>query len=152
MTLFYDYNMLFIYRIYDIETFAIFFSKSLKQALKDIISKESDFIWSSCNIHFVSLHHKYHHHHHHHHHFPLLYCNNELKALTSPPPSPWATHRNLIIIQAKGGGGIEPCLTGFGKVETEVSRLSSRIKVLLPLNMEVFRVNSALSPTNRCEE
>ena len=44
MTLFYDYNMWFIYRIYDIETFAIFFSKSVKQALKDIISKESDFI------------------------------------------------------------------------------------------------------------
>ena len=31
MTLFYDYNMLFISRIYDTETFVIFFSKSSKQ-------------------------------------------------------------------------------------------------------------------------
>ena len=31
MTFFYDYNMLFIEKIYDTETFVIFFSKSSKQ-------------------------------------------------------------------------------------------------------------------------
>ena len=31
MTLFYDYNMLFIEKIYDTETFAIFVSNSSKQ-------------------------------------------------------------------------------------------------------------------------
>ena len=55
MTLFYDYNMLFIEKIYDTETFVIFFSKSSKQVHKVIISK--DLIWSSYSIHFVSLHH-----------------------------------------------------------------------------------------------
>ena len=56
ITLFYDYNMLFIEKIYDTETFVIFFSKSSKQVHKVVISK--DFIWSSYNIHCVSLHHK----------------------------------------------------------------------------------------------
>ena len=42
-------------RIYDTETFVIFFSKSSKQVHKVIISK--DLIWSSYSIHFVSLHH-----------------------------------------------------------------------------------------------
>ena len=91
MTLFYDYNMLLIEKIYDTETFVIFFSKSSKQVHKVIISK--DFIWSSYNIHFESLHHKYHqhhhyhhhyHYHHHHHHLSIILCNNQLKVSTSP--------------------------------------------------------------------
>ena len=63
-------------RIYDI--FVIFFSQISKQVHKVIISK--DFIWSSYNIHFVSLHHKY----HHHHHLSIILCNNQLKVSTSP--------------------------------------------------------------------
>ena len=39
MTLFYDYNMLLIERIYDTATFVISFSKSSKQVHKVIISK-----------------------------------------------------------------------------------------------------------------
>lgn len=64
-------------RIYDI--FVIFFSQSSKQVHKVIIGKEV--IWSSYNIHFVSLHHKY---HHHHHHLSIILCNNQLKVSTSP--------------------------------------------------------------------
>ena len=41
MTLFYDYNMLFIEKIYDTETFVIFFSKSSKQVHKVMTSKYS---------------------------------------------------------------------------------------------------------------
>ena len=63
-------------RIYDI--FVIFFSQISKQVHKVIISK--DFIWSSYNIHFVSLHHKY----HHHHHLSIILCNIKLKVSTSP--------------------------------------------------------------------
>ena len=40
MTLFYDYNMLLIEKIYDTETFVIFFSKSSKQVHKVMISKD----------------------------------------------------------------------------------------------------------------
>ena len=76
-------------RIYDI--FVIFFSQISKQVHKVIISK--DFIWSSYNIHFESLHHKYHQHHHYHHHYhyhhrhhhlSIILCNNQLKVSTSP--------------------------------------------------------------------
>ena len=52
MTLRYDYNMLFIERIYDTETFVISFSKSSNQVHKVIISK--NFIWSSFKIQFVN--------------------------------------------------------------------------------------------------
>ena len=52
MTLRYDYNMLFIERIYDTETFVISFSKSSNQVHKVIISK--NLIWSSFKIQFVN--------------------------------------------------------------------------------------------------
>ena len=39
MTLLYDYNLLFTERIYDTETFAIFFCKSSKQVHKVIINR-----------------------------------------------------------------------------------------------------------------
>ena len=51
MTLFYDYNMLLIERIYDTATFVISFSKSSKQVHKVIISK--GFVWALYRIHFV---------------------------------------------------------------------------------------------------
>ena len=117
-------------RIYDTETFVIFFSKSSKQVHKVIISK--DLIWSSYSIHFVSLHHytKYHHHHHH----LLIIMQQSIWKLQHPLPSPRATHRLLIIIQGKGEGGrrgeIEPCLTGIGEFEPEVSRLSTTMQLL----------------------
>ena len=55
------------------------FLKVQSKLHKVIISK--CFIWSSYNIHFVSLHHKY---HHHHHHLSIILCNIKLKVSTSP--------------------------------------------------------------------
>ena len=90
MTLFYDYSMLFIEKIYDTETFVIFFSNSSKQGQKVIISK--DLIWSSYIIHSVGLHHYKDHHHHHHHHYHLsIIMQQSIWKLQYPLPSPQAT-------------------------------------------------------------
>ena len=94
-------------------------SKSSKQVHKVVISK--DFCWSSYNIQFVSfIIMKY----HHHHLLPII-MQHSIESLTFPH----ATHKYLIIIQAKRGK-VEPCLTGIGEFEPKVSRLSSVIKVL----------------------
>ena len=60
-------------------TYLLFsFLKVQSKLHKVIISK--CFIWSSYNIRFVSLHHKY----HHHYHLSIILCNNPLKVSTSP--------------------------------------------------------------------
>ena len=105
MTLFYDYIMPFIEK--EFSTHKPLLYSFLKVQSKDtkLLIIRKDFIWSSYNIHFVSLYIiiKY-HHHHHHHHLPLI-MQQSIWKLQHPLPSPRATHGLLIIIQAKGEGG-----------------------------------------------
>ena len=145
MTLLYDYIMLFIERIYDTEIFDICFSKNSKQVHKVIISK--DFLWSSFNIHFVSniiniiiiI-------------FPLQ-CSSGFESFNSLfllfKQQSFDHHPS----QREGGRGeIEHCLTGIGDLNQKRQDFPLESMCYISSDVEVFKVDSALSLMNGSEE
>ena len=149
MTLFYDYNMLSFVGIFDTEIFDICFSKSSKQVHKIIISK--DFIWLSYNIHFVSaiiiiI-------------FPLI-MQQWIWKLQHPLPSPlttgfWSSSK------PKGGGGGRWSGDGgdwtfawlaSGNLNQKCQDFPLECTCYISFNVEVFKVDSSLSPAKGSED
>ena len=137
-------------RIYDTETFVIFFSKSSKQVHKVIISK--DLIWSSYSIHFVSLH---------HYKVPSSSSSHynaavNLKASTSPPfsssnPQAFDHHPRQRGGGEEGGDWTLPDWR-WGIWTRTVSRLSTTMQLLYIIEYGgVQGTLSALSLTNGSE-
>ena len=146
MTLFYDYNMLSFVGIFDTEIFDICFSKSSKQVHKIIISK--DFIWLSYNIHFVSaiiiiiI-------------FPLI-MQQWIWKLQHPLPSPVTTGFWSSSKPKGGGGGGEGgdwkfAWLALGNLNQKCQDFPLECTCYISFNVEVFKVDSALSPAKGSE-
>ena len=142
MTLFYDYNMLSFVGIFDTEIFDICFSKSSKQVHKIIISK--DFIWLSYNIHFVSaiiiiiI-------------FPLI-MQQWIWKLQHPLPSPLTTGFWSSSKPKGGGGRLNIAWLTLGNLNQKCWDFPLECTYYISLNVEVFKVVSALSLTNGSEK
>ena len=112
MTLFYDYIMPFIEKEFSIHKPLLYSFLKVQSKDTKLLIIRKDFIWSSYNIHFVSLHH--------------------YNVPSSSSSSPYNAAVNLKASTSPRFSSSNPraCLTGIEKFESEVSWLSIRIHVL----------------------